>query len=251
MSIGRIELIDGKKQYVRYATLGGGVKLPPSYDSVLANNTWAQIDQASREGKAKELWNLGDEKDGFVICGFDHDDLADGTGKAGISFVCGLNKQISYYWTTDDITGTNYWSYQYSDAKTICEYIYEMKKFGDLNTNNLIDSTLKNIIKKVIKKCRINKAASFSTVEDTEQYIYLLAAVEVGNKDEETPMGNFFLKEGEKYEYVPNYSGENWSRTTGASKSGGKITAMAIGEWEWFQASPVDGMKNFIYGFGI
>lgn len=24
MSIGRIEMIDGKKQYVRYATLGGG-----------------------------------------------------------------------------------------------------------------------------------------------------------------------------------------------------------------------------------
>lgn len=27
MSIGRIEMIDGKKQYVRYATLGGGAKL--------------------------------------------------------------------------------------------------------------------------------------------------------------------------------------------------------------------------------
>jgi len=26
MSIGRIEMIDGKKQYVRYATLGGGYK---------------------------------------------------------------------------------------------------------------------------------------------------------------------------------------------------------------------------------
>lgn len=24
MSIGRIEMVDGKKQYVRYATLGGG-----------------------------------------------------------------------------------------------------------------------------------------------------------------------------------------------------------------------------------
>lgn len=27
MSIGRIELVNGEKQYVRYATLGGGVKL--------------------------------------------------------------------------------------------------------------------------------------------------------------------------------------------------------------------------------
>lgn len=69
------------------------------YDKVLANNSWAQIAEASKNGCANMLWNIGDEIDieltgayaqtlTLQIADFYYDALADGTGKAGITFVC-------------------------------------------------------------------------------------------------------------------------------------------------------------------
>ena len=68
---------------------------PKAYDPVLANNTWEQIDAVCTEGIAPSVWEIGDEKDTTVlgevittvILDFNHDDLADGSGKkAVISF---------------------------------------------------------------------------------------------------------------------------------------------------------------------
>ena len=65
----------------------------------LDDYTWAEIKTASEGGYAKYMWSLGDTKDlsAFMgqistaytratIIGFDHDDLASGNGKAGITF---------------------------------------------------------------------------------------------------------------------------------------------------------------------
>ena len=65
----------------------------------LNDYTWAEIKTASEGGYAKYMWGLGDTKDlsAFMgqtstsytratIIGFDHDDLASGSGKAGITF---------------------------------------------------------------------------------------------------------------------------------------------------------------------
>lgn len=69
-----------------------------SYDPILANNTWEQIANASLEGVAPQIWDpldIENTKDltlttgetlSFGIAGFNHDDLADGAGKAGITF---------------------------------------------------------------------------------------------------------------------------------------------------------------------
>lgn len=57
--------------------------------------TWAEIDEIASYGAAQLLFRVGDEKNDvvptdeavvWVILGFNHDDLADGTGKAKISF---------------------------------------------------------------------------------------------------------------------------------------------------------------------
>lgn len=67
------------------------------YDKVLANNSWAQIAEASKNGCANMLWNIGDEKDVLLsdgetvtvqIAGFYHDTLTDYSGNAGITFIC-------------------------------------------------------------------------------------------------------------------------------------------------------------------
>lgn len=65
----------------------------------LDDYTWNEIKTASEGGYAKYMWSLGDTKDlsAFMgqistsytratIIGFDHDDLASGSGKAGITF---------------------------------------------------------------------------------------------------------------------------------------------------------------------
>ena len=63
-------------------------------DKVLAKNSWAAIAKVSANKQARALWSVGDTKDivlngetlTVAIMGFAHDDKADGTGKAGITF---------------------------------------------------------------------------------------------------------------------------------------------------------------------
>lgn len=65
-----------------------------AYSSKLEENSWAQIQEVSRLGRASALWNIGDEKVltlstgervTLQIYGFDQDNLTVG-GKAGITF---------------------------------------------------------------------------------------------------------------------------------------------------------------------
>ena len=64
------------------------------YSNILSENTWEQISTASEAGAAANYWNIGDTIDvnvdgetlTFAIMGFNHDDKADGSGKAGITF---------------------------------------------------------------------------------------------------------------------------------------------------------------------
>lgn len=64
------------------------------YDPIFENNSWSKIAKASREGTASNIWSVGDVKDDIYIFGFDHDDLSDGSGKAGITFAAGKAHQF-------------------------------------------------------------------------------------------------------------------------------------------------------------
>ena len=82
-----------------------GNATPKSYDPILANNTWEQINEVALAGFAPSVWEVGDGKpltftliDLFegsmeieytataIIIGFNHMDLVDGSGKAPITF---------------------------------------------------------------------------------------------------------------------------------------------------------------------
>ena len=68
----------------------------PSATKPLADCTWEEISYVSQNNLAEEWgWKVGDEKNitlstnealTLAIMDFDHDDLADGTGTAGITF---------------------------------------------------------------------------------------------------------------------------------------------------------------------
>lgn len=90
---------------------------PRVYDTVLANNTWAQIDEACSFGVAESFWEVGDEHellmtvDGSqkdvraIIIGFNQNPLSDKSGNAVITFItkdhCG---RYAYFTTGSDYT---------------------------------------------------------------------------------------------------------------------------------------------------
>ncbi len=79
-------------------TLIGGtgydITFKPSYDSVFANNTWEQIIAACHNNEVPETWKVADQKSMTIngvdyqidIIGKNHDDYADGSGKAPLTF---------------------------------------------------------------------------------------------------------------------------------------------------------------------
>ena len=96
--------------YAAFAFNSDGIPSEPAhvecflygYDEVFANNSWEYISRAGEEGVHTSLWEIGDEKpldigdETFTmqIIGFDHDDLADGSGKAPITL---CSKEVSKY----------------------------------------------------------------------------------------------------------------------------------------------------------
>ena len=96
--------------------------VPPSPFTNLDNISWDAIDRVGKAGKARQFFALGATKkdhmkDGYTavwqIIGFDHDDLADGSGKAPISW------DMVYVYKEDrcmNTSGTNKGGFITSDA---------------------------------------------------------------------------------------------------------------------------------------
>ena len=80
----------------RVTVAGGnpGMKAPVTYKANFADNTWAQIIDACHKNQVPETWVVGSQKamtiDGTAyaidIIGKGHDDYADGSGKAPLTF---------------------------------------------------------------------------------------------------------------------------------------------------------------------
>lgn len=80
----------------RVTVAGGnpGMKAPVTYKANFADNTWAQIIDACHKNKVPETWVVGNQKAMTIngadyvidIIGKNHDDYADGSGKAPLTF---------------------------------------------------------------------------------------------------------------------------------------------------------------------
>lgn len=73
---------------------GYDITFKPSYDPVFANNTWEQIIEACHNNAVPNTWKVADQKPMTIggtdylidIIGKNHDDYADGSGKAPLTF---------------------------------------------------------------------------------------------------------------------------------------------------------------------
>ena len=160
------------------------------YDRILSNNTWAEISEASSLGIAKEIWNVGDGKDGFKIIGFDHDDLSDGSGKAGVTFITD-GEQYDVRGYLDNRTGSTY--YTYAQMNNLNNLINSVK--GKMNTDII------NLIKKVDKKYFTDYQTNSASIVSTE--LFLLSISEVVDNEWDSLIGN-------KYDYFISNDTKKW-----------------------------------------
>ena len=194
-----------------------------SLDPVLENNSWDKIAEASESGIASDVWQVGDTKDIVVgdetltveIVGFDHDDLSDGSGKAGITF--GL-KNLMANTRKMNSSNTNTGGFTGSD-------MYEWLQGTLLNS---LPSDLQAVLKSVNKKTSAGNKSS--TINTNAMKIFLFSEIEIFGTVTHSAPG-----EGSQYSRFATTS----SRIKYLSNGSGSANF-------WWERSPyVNGSNNF------
>ncbi len=204
--------------------------------------SWDEISNLSASGEASTYLNVGDEKtitatiEGvkqeltFVILGFNHDDLADGTGKAGISI--GLKGYV---------TGKNGYVYN-SNTNGGYKYVgssYEKTILPNILSN--LPTELKQNIKTVSKGC----CTAYPTDSDNDVKIvncdlFLFSVNEVcgDNKLSDRSTQYDYFKKNDLYIDI---DGNILSR----DYTGGYQAEISAGGWE------IDGSSSTLLCFGF
>lgn len=165
------------------ATVTGDASYYAQWSSALtfAGASWADIAEVSAAGTAASTFKVGDEKnvqityaDGSTatmavrIAGFNHDDLADGSGKAGISIVCRTLPDYSTSWNTSN-SNCSYGSSLVAKA---------LAEGGDIY--NMLPSELTAVIKPVNKKYDNSSSSGTPTLKTVSAPLWALSIDEVG-----------------------------------------------------------------------
>lgn len=151
-------------------------KIKINYSAVLSENTWTQIAQAvADKDTILDSWQVGDEKDEvingetltFVIVGKDHDDLADGSGKAPLTF--GMKNLMA---STRQMNSSN------TNASSFAGSVMYSWLSGTIYPN--LPTELKDAIKAVNKKTASGGgSSSASSIRTDAMYLWLFAEIEV------------------------------------------------------------------------
>lgn len=145
----------------------------PAYSPVLAENTWAQIAEAvANNDPIVDSWQIGDTKDEvingetltFVIVGKDHDDLADGSGKAPLTF--GMKNLMA---ETRQMNSSNTNSGSFAGSA-----MYSWLS-GTIYPN--LPTELKDAIKAVNKKT--SSGGGSSSIRTDAMYLWLFSEIEI------------------------------------------------------------------------
>lgn len=175
-------------------TISANIELPVLRQP-FSTASWDYISTVSANGTAKSVFSVGDEKDimlstgeiiTVVILGFDHDDLSDGSGKAGITI--GMKNCLeTKYPINKSATSKDHW-----DSCT-------MRTTTMATLFSQLPSDLQNVIRSVDKKATSGGSSQDIIISSDE--LFLLSAIEITG-DTISP-GNLAgnIDEGWQYEY--------------------------------------------------
>ena len=175
-----------------------------------ATDDWATIAAASENGSAQNVYNVGDEKTialstdeqiTLVILGFNHDDLSDGSGKAGITI--GMKNLLATTYRMN-ATATNEGGWDESEMRT--------STMATLLSQ--LPADLRNVIKQVNKKATAGSQST--TITTSVDKLFLFALAELASKtglenSASTSIKNnaaTYEQEGTQYEYFKNTVGD-------------------------------------------
>ena len=201
--------IDGKARKIKKGYIGdanGVARLcwtAFSVDPVFANNTWEQIAEACHTRQVPESWAVGDKKTMTVngtsytidIIGKNHDDYADGSGKAPLTFQFNACYTTSYAMNNTDINSTG-WMSSVMRQTNMPAILAKMP------------AEVQSAIREVTKKT--SKGVSSSQIINTSDKLFLLSEIEAAGTT-----GSSFDGEGSQYAYYA--AGRSKAKKAGSS----------------------------------
>ena len=180
---------------------------PVEYDPILGNNTWEQVRDVVNQGISQSLWAIGDEINinilgvdtPFVILDFNHDNLADGSGKGDITF--GIKDITTQIVDMAPVTGSVE-EYPYTNGhQWLITTVYN-------SLDPILRGCIKNVSKVYQRKLRNSGGSSFNYLDDGHQFdttLFMLGPREMGYSVSDW---NFSIDSGEFKDGViyPYYS---------------------------------------------
>ena len=205
-------------------------------DPVFANNSWAAIIKACQEKQVPNTWNVGDSCNMTInnttyaidIIGKNHDDYADGSGKAPLTFQMHTNYATQYKMNNN---GSN------SGGWAGCL----LRGNGGFKTiKSKMPAEVVAAMKAVTKKTSAGSASS--TIDTTEDTLFLLSEIEVQGTRTHSYVG-----EATQYAYYQTAANRKknsawYLRSPRTSSTTCFCRTGLSGEADWSVASDVDGI---------
>lgn len=207
------------------------VVVPVTFDSVFANNTWEEIIKACQMKRVPDTWVIGDSKVMTIngtsyqidIIGKNHDDYADGSGKAPLTF------------QMHDCYGTSYKmnsSTTNSGGWTSCA----MRSTHLQAILALMPSEVQSGVKEMSKKASAGNQSN--TINTTADGLFLLSEIEVFGSTDTSVSG-----EGTQYDYYK--AGNSCVKTKSGSACGWWLRSPSTSSSGGFCCVSTSGRKNF------
>lgn len=224
---------NSRTQTVLIGTQTADIRL---FDSVFANNSWETIIAVCKAGNVPDSWAVGNSKNMTIggaeyqidIIGKNHDDYADGSGKAPLTF-----QMHTTYATQYKMNGAEYNNCGWKNCLVRTSNAFPALK-------KVMPAEVVAALKAVTKKTTAGGASS--AIDTTEDTLFLLSEIEVQGTRTFSYAG-----EGTQYEYYKTAANREKNRawylrsprlnsTTCFCRTGWN------GEAHWSVASEVDGI---------
>ena len=205
-------------------------------DPVFRNNSWAAIIKACQEKQVPNTWNVGDSCNMTInnktyaidIIGKNHDDYADGSGKAPLTF-----QMHTTYATQYKMNGAEYNNCGWKNCLVRTSNAFPKLK-------QVMPAEVVAALKAVTKKTTVGDASS--SIDTTSDTLFLLSEIEVQGTRTHSYAG-----EGTQYTYYQTAANRKKNRAWYLRSPRINSTSCFCrtgwdGEADWSVASEVDGI---------